>query len=158
MIVQTTPTVISGHAGEIANYVEDLIKDINDHLQRSVVLGLMANGVYQALNDIFDECSIEGWDGENAVPLSKEVLRNARAFLKTLPIGIKVPVVDAEPDGAITFEWYVNQENLVSVSVGVDGFIYYAALVGIRKRHGSDPIDGNDPTELVHLIQSIYRR
>jgi hypothetical protein len=132
------PLTISGYASEIADFVAQQIRDSFVILQKSNALGFTAKGTFQQLDEVFEECSSEGWDGEQAKPISLEVLRCAERFLNSFPLGIEAPEIGAEPDGAITLEWYRSPNKVISISINPDGWVYWAALIGTSKRHGAD--------------------
>ncbi len=111
--------------------------------------------IFGELEKIFEECSSEGWDGERARTISKEVLQNARTFLESFPPDIELPQIAAEPDGAISFEWYRSPEEVISVSVNSEGEIYYAAIIGARRNHGKDPVRFGVSDNLVALIEEV---
>jgi len=131
------PLTISGYASETAGFVAQQREDSFDILQESNALGSAAEGIFQQLLEVFEECSSEGWDGEQAKPISVEVLQYAIRFLNSF-LGIKAPEVGAEPDGAITLEWYRSPNKVVSISINPDGWVYWAALIGTSRRHGAD--------------------
>ena len=161
MIAIAIPRSISGHTSDIGQYIETENEKAYNALQSSDSLGLKAKGVFQQLEDAFHECSIPGWDGGNASPISPEVLRYAWIFLDSLPLGISSPGISAEPDGMITFEWYCNPRRVLSVSIDSDGRLYYAALIGTSKRHGADYIQTDISTDisedLINLINQIVQ-
>jgi hypothetical protein len=138
MVSIAMPSTISSSSSDIASFIEERRKVSFDLLQGSNALGFAAKGTFQQLDEVFKECDSEGWDGERAKAISTEVLQCAERFLKSFPLGIKAPDVGAESDGAITFEWYQSPDKVVSVSINPDGWVYYAALLGTSKRHGSD--------------------
>jgi hypothetical protein len=107
-------------------------------LQKSNALGFAAKGTFQQLEEVFEECSSEGWDGERAKPISVEVLQCTRRFLSLFPLGIEAPEIGAEPDGSITLEWYRSPNKVVSISINPDDWVYWAALIGASRRHGAD--------------------
>ncbi|MFZ0034295.1 MAG: hypothetical protein WAK60_04825 [Sedimentisphaerales bacterium] len=132
------PAPISGYASKIAGFVAQQIKKSLDMLQESNALGFTAKGTFQQLDEVFEECSSEGWDGERAKPISVEVLHCAKRFLNSFQLGIEAPEVGAEPDGSITLEWYRSPNKVVSISINPDGWVYWAALIGASRRHGAD--------------------
>ena len=126
-------------------------------LQESNVLGFAAKGTFQQLYEVFEECSSEGWDGERAKPISEETLQSATTFLKSFPLGIEAPDVGAEPDGAITLEWYQSPSKVVSISINPDGWVYWAALIGASRRHGADYSLMGISDDLVEMILKVTR-
>ena len=111
--------------------------------------------ISRELEKIFEECSSDGWDGERAKPVSKEVLRNALIFFESLPPSVELPQIAAEPDGAVSLEWYRSPEKVVSVSVNPGGRLYYAAAIGARRRHGKESASSGVSEELLALIAEV---
>ena len=111
--------------------------------------------MFRGLEKIFEECSADAWDGERAKPVSKEVLRNARTFLEFLPPGVEPPQTGAEPDGAISFEWYRSPEKVISLSINLSRQLHYAAIVGGRQMHGKDLFSSGISDNLLALIAEV---
>lgn len=111
--------------------------------------------ISRELENIFEECSSDGWDGERAKPVSKEVLQNASIFFESLPPSVELPQIAAEPDGAVSLEWYRSPEKVVSVSVNPGGQLYYAAAIGERRRHGKESASSGVSEELPALIAEV---
>lgn len=107
------------------------------------------------LEDIFLECASENWDGYGASPIHNDTYTNALRFLHNLPYNLPSPDVSPEPDGDISFEWYCNPSHVVSISVGPKGYLYFAALIGLKKRYGSEPFGGEIPQEIFDVIHQV---
>lgn len=97
------------------------------------------------LHEVFKECSVGGWDGESSQPISEEVFRRTRDFINWLYLSsfflndkkdMKNPDIGAEPDGSITLEWYNSPDEVMSLSVCPDGYIYWAELICGEGRRG----------------------
>jgi hypothetical protein len=138
MMTIAMPLNISDSSSDIADFVGRQRGDCLNMLQESNALGFAAKGTFRQLFEVFKECSSMGWDGEQAKPISVEVLQNAERFLSSFPLGMEAPEVGAEPDGSITLEWYRSPNKVISISINPDGWMYYAALIGTSKRHGAD--------------------
>lgn len=152
------PLTISGYADETtagAGFVAQAREKIFEILQMSNTLGFAAKGTFQQLDETFEECSSEGWDGERAKPISGEVLQCTKAFLKSFPLGIEAPEVGAESDGAITLEWYRSSSRVISISINPGGWIYYAAIIGATRRHGMDFALFDVSEDLLGLISQV---
>jgi hypothetical protein len=111
--------------------------------------------VYDELENVVAECTNQGWDGDEAQPISEEAINNARLFLDALPLRITPPSVGAEPDGYLTLEWYSSPRHLLSISIGAENQIYYACKLGERKSHGSELFFGNIPKILIDLLNRV---
>ena len=157
----TMPVTISGYSDETtsgAGFVAREREEIFENLQKSDVLGFTAKGTFQQLNEIYEECSSAGWDGERAKPISGEVLQCAETFLKSFPLGIEAPEVGAETDGAITLEWYRSPNRVISISINPGGWLYYAAIIGAARRHGMDFALFDISEDLLGLISQVTRK
>ena len=117
--------------------------------------GLSDKNIFWELEKTFEECSSDGWDGERAKPISKEVLRNAIIFLESFRPEVEPPQIAAEPDGAISFEWYRSPEKVISVSINPGGQFYYAALFGTQQKHGKGSVSSGIPDDLLALIVEV---
>jgi len=149
-----TPIDISGHAGPTAAYVAQQHKDVTTQLH-SCAIGLKNQELFNVVLDVFKECSTFGWDGEGAEAIPHNVLRNTLFLVDALPLGLELPDISAEPDGAIELEWYRNPRRILSVSINPDGKLYYAALIGLSRQHGEVPFQEKLPEHLVQLIHKI---
>ncbi|MCX6089950.1 MAG: hypothetical protein NTY95_14580 [Bacteroidia bacterium] len=151
----TMPLTISGSSSDIANFITNQREKSYELLQESYALGLVAKGVFRQLDEVFEECFFGGWDGANAKPILAETLQSARIFLKSLPLGIEPPDVGAEPDGAITLEWYKSSNKVISISINPSGWLYFAAIIGTKRRHGKDFVLLDVSEDLLELISQI---
>jgi len=149
------PLTISGFSSDTAYFVDQQRENSYVLLQESNVLGFVAKGAFQKLDEVFEECSSDGWDGANAKLVSAETLQNAKSFLKSFPLGIAPPDVGAEPDGAITLEWYKSPDKVISISINPGGWLYFAAIIGAKKRHGVDFALCDISEDLLGLISQI---
>jgi hypothetical protein len=149
------PLTISGFSSNIACFVAQQRENSYKLLQESNALGFIAKGTFQKLDEVFEECSSAGWDGANAKPIAVETLQNAKAFLKSFPLGIEPPDVGAEPDGAITLEWYRSPDKVISISINPDDRLYFAAIIGVKKRHGVDFALWDVSEDLLGLISQV---
>jgi len=152
------PSIISGCAGETADFVGQQIEDCLSMLQDSNVLGFTAKGTFQQLYEVFEVCSSDNWDGEQAKAISREAIRYTERFLNSLPLGMEAPDVCAEPDGAITLEWYRSTNKVISISIDDSDWLYFAAIIGDRKRHGADFALLGVSDDLLELISQVTRR
>jgi len=155
MVTMPMPSTISESSSETADFVAQQREISFDILQESNALGFAAKGTFQQLFEVFKECSSGGWDGEQAKPISVEVLNDAIKFLYSFPLGIDAPEVGAEPDGAITLEWYRSPNKLISTSINPDGWVYWAALIGTSRRHGADYAMMGISDDLLKIILQV---
>ena len=142
-------------ASPTADYLLTVSLQSRKHFQNSLVLGL-GSAVFADLQAVFDKTQQPGWDGDSAEPVAQDTYLNAWRLLESLPLGIQAPSIGVEPDGHLTLEWYKAPRRTISISVSPDGFLYYAALIGIRKTNGSEPFFGELPQNILELVGKIY--
>lgn len=65
------------------------------------------------------------------------------------------PSIGAEPDGALTFEWYRSARQTLSVSVHGSRVLHYAALLGTERICGTEAFRARMPLALRDLIARI---
>ncbi len=138
-----------------ARYIDQEVEEVSNYLHRSNTLGLIGRGTFQELKSTFEECSSKGWDGERAEPITKQVLRHAKIFLWSFPLGFESPEIGAEPDGAITLEWYRSPTRVISISINPGGRLYFAAINGGDRRHGDGFALFEVSKDLVRLIEDV---
>ncbi len=144
---------------DINGLVEAALRDFfGHHARRSEETHTIVErqGTLQALRARQESCAKSGWDGHGAEPVSPQARDRAQLFLNSLPAGCPMPEIGAEPDGHLTLEWYRTPSRVLSVSVGPEGELNYAALVGdTSRRTGSEIFQNAVPGDLLHLIQQV---
>lgn len=142
-------------AGETARYIAEQSIEERRRLQSANSLGLGVMGDFDELHKTAKQCSTANWDGYEAAPVAYETFLQAKNFLEALPLGTIAPTVGAEPDGHITMEWYKSPRRTLSVSISPDGELHYAALLGHKKRYGSEPFWGEVPDVIMDIIRQV---
>jgi hypothetical protein len=113
----------------------------------------------ELLDSIFEvwQAADEAWkvgEGEQTIP--EEVMEAACRLVQALPLGCQLPSVTGEPDGHISFEWYRNPRRLLTVSVGADNRLHWAALIGSEDPRGSCRFADRIPKSLLYYIARVY--
>ncbi len=107
------------------------------------------------LREICQQCQQPNWDGEGAEAISTETHEVALRLLDSLPSGIPMPAVSAEPDGQLNFEWYQASRRLLSASICSNGTLYWAALIGSEDPRGSCQFVDQFPQTLLYWIEQV---
>ncbi len=112
----------------------------------------------QSLNEIFEDCSEEGWDGYDALPITEEAYFEAIKLIKSLPVtAFPMPEVVPESNGEIGFEWYRENRLVFVASVSGKSEIVYAGMFGANKTHGTEYFGDLLPTEILEKLKRLYK-
>jgi hypothetical protein len=148
-------TLIQRGFSDAANFLEREVAEGRRWLHESSVLGIQH--VRDELAAVWEACRHPDWDGYDARPVTQEVLRNTYVLLESLPLGFPPPSIGAEPDGDLTLEWHCSPVRTLSVSVTAHGELYWAALLGSSRAHGSEPFFGDCPPSILDMIRRVYQ-
>jgi hypothetical protein len=113
----------------------------------------------EQLNETYEECLEEDWDGYNANPISREAYLEAINFLEMLPFSLPIPDILPEPDGGIGLEWYKKGNYVFIASVSGNNTINYAGLFGESNEiHGKEYFGDSIPNVIIESIQRLFPR
>ncbi len=140
---------------ETAQYIDEQSNEGRRRMQSAYSLGFGVMGDFDELYKMVKQCSVENWDGYGAAPVTFETFRQAINVLEALPLGTIAPTVGAEPDGHITLEWYKSPRHTLSVSISPEGELHYAALLGHKKRYGTESFWGEVPNVIMDIIRQV---
>ncbi len=114
--------------------------------------------VFEELLKTFEECREPNWDGYGAQAAREETYHLAHQFLAALSLSTPMPSIGAEPDGHVTVEWYRSPKRTLSVSIGPDGDLHYAALLSTERICGTETFRARMPQVLSDLVARIEER
>ena len=109
----------------------------------------------RALLEAFRDCSEPDWDGYGAAPASAMSTEWARKVLEALPNCLGVPEVAFEPDGDVGIEWWRGPDRVLSVSVGRNGELRYAARLNAARVIGTEVFADGLPKRLVEAAYEL---
>jgi len=109
----------------------------------------------QALDEAFSECSQPDWDGYGAAPASELSMGWARQVLAAFPSTLGVPDIAFEPDGDAGLEWWLGPDRVLSVSVGRNGELRYAARLNAVRVIGTEMFADGLPKRLVEAALEL---
>jgi hypothetical protein len=143
----------SAEAGKLNKFLE---RDLSE-IRKGETLGKQI-GMLQLLDSIVEECSDRGWDGYDALPLSREAYIEAKKLIMSLPVisFIPMPEIVPEPSGEIAFEWSKGKRRTFIASVCGNNEIVYAGLFGLNKTHGTEYFGDSLPSVLIENLRRLY--
>ena len=139
-----------------ASFVTKRLEKAENELLNNYSVGYYNSKVLSGLMEIYNECSVKNWDGYEADPVSIRSLENAEDFAKTLPTKFPVPEITADPDGEVSFEWYIEPQQVFSVSIGDNNQLSYAGLFGKNKTHGVEYFRDELPKTILENLCRLY--
>jgi hypothetical protein len=145
---------VSEEAKEIRTRVEHVLED----LLQSVSLGGWYRDAVSALYHIASQSSVPNWDGYGAMQVSPLAVAQAFRFLRTLPSTLQTPDLSVDPDGEISFEWYLEPRRVFSISVGPHGELSYAGLFGRSDAHGTEYFGDELPKPIMDNLSRLFSR
>ena len=147
------PTVHSG-SSDAALMIEQVQNQILDRFNSSVTLS--RRGAIEAIFEAW-QATDESWKlkGDD-VAISEEVKDASIRFVQNLPLGFPQPAVSGEPDGHINFEWYRSSRRVLSVSIGPNNRLFWAALIGTESPRGSARYIERIPEIILDQIARVF--
>jgi len=142
---------------ELKNYYEKLEEKFHE-FRVPETLGRLREEALQSLKEVFEECSEEGWDGYDALPITKYAYIEAKRLIESLPVtAFTMPEVAPEPNGEIGIEWYRENRLVFVVSVSGKNEIVYAGLFGANKTHGTEYFGDSLPSIILENLKRLYK-
>ena len=134
-----------------SNFVEIRAADMS-----SISQGDRGRALVDALLEVSEDASVEGWDGYEARPVASSALMNAFRVVLSLPTAFPLPEIVADPDGEISLEWHLGPRNTFSFSVGPAGELAYAGLFGHNKVHGTEYFTDEIPEAVLDNLRRVF--
>src|SRR5437867_3544464 len=123
---------------------------------RSLTVGEPQRAAQEALDAAYAPAQVEDWDGEGSASVEPSTYVYASQFLQLLPSTIPIPEIAADRDGEILFEWDFGRRRVFSVSVGRDGTLTYAALIGHTKTQGTEHFSEVLPSAISNCFARLF--
>ena len=92
--------------------------------------------------DLLKEAGTENWDGEGALALGIDTVAVAQKLVDKLPSHVRKPDVAATPHGEVDFDWVINSDVMLTVSVGPLNEIAFAGFFRGARLNGREPWTG----------------
>ncbi|MDC0935224.1 hypothetical protein OAS39_02980 [Pirellulales bacterium] len=141
---------------EPAKYSDDAHNESVRFMQKSSLSGT-EQLIRGELAQVFQECSEPDWGGDGSLPITHDAYGYAEGFLRALPFGFPLPSVGPDPRGLIAFDWDPSDDYSLTVTIGPDGDMTFAAHLGTQsRRRGSEFFDGDVPIDIRKLIEDLY--
>jgi hypothetical protein len=114
--------------------------------------------IIASLDEAYRSAQHDGWDGYGGRKADASAYNYALDFMVQMPWEIPLPNVYIDSDGDVALEWDDGPRWVVSVRVGKDGTINYAALFGYSSVHGHEVFTGDIPDDVIATLERYVRR
>ena len=138
-----------------ADELRDIIQQALDSLAMSIAVRRTAETAISELRRLQQEASKPNWDGYGALPLDLRSAEQALKFIQALPTTVPVPDVSADPDGEVDLLWQLDPTRTISVSVGPNGKLTYAALIGTAQSYGTEWLSNEIPQPILDGLTRV---
>lgn len=106
---------------------------------QSIGHNIVRQQLEQEVHELLESAGKENWDGEGADALSSTTVETAKKLIGTFPPYIDTPDVSATPHGRVSFDWFVDRDTMLIVSVGPSNDIAFAGSLQTTELNGSAP-------------------
>jgi hypothetical protein len=114
--------------------VTECVLQVRNHASETISFG-WRNALMQELIELQMRNDKPGWDGYDALPITKETVMAGIVFLMGLPDCVAIPDIVPEATGEVGFFWEKDEGKQFSISIGVSSLVF-AGLIGPKKIHG----------------------
>jgi len=149
-----TSVIIARGVSDAAQHIAETTKRNRSFLHKSSAVG-HDRLLHGELVEVWEECRDPGWDGYKALPVSQDALLSMKSFLESLPLGFPLPTIAASPRGHLSVEWYRSPSRVLSVDVGSDNLLHYAALLGSSRTCGTEIFFDQIPDSILDLAGRV---
>ena len=131
----------------IAGQIEYLLrsKHLSMSTQSSSTLSAARYLLKQRVSSLLKKADKEGWDGEDAARLNEKTVKVAQELVDRFPIQVVhdgAPDVDVTPHGEVDFDWVVDKNTMLTVSILPSKEIAFSGLFHDARVNGREPWKG----------------
>ena len=80
------------------------------------------------LKNLLETAGKPDWDGEDADPVTEDVIKAAEKVIDELPRDSGVPEISADPEGNVEFDWHLDNGTMFTVCIGQTGTVVISGL------------------------------
>ena len=112
----------------------------------------------QEVKGLLEKAGKPNWDGEDALAVTPKTVSIAQKLIDKFPLTqIGKPDVNATPHGEVDFDWFVDRDAMLTVSVSLSGEIAFAGLFGKAQIHNSEKWEGALPELLDCCFEQLRK-
>lgn len=128
-----------------------------DRVESSGALFGSKTAVISALWGLAQSHADSGWDAGEALPVDRQAISLAVAFVRAMPDDCLMPDVAVDPDGAVALDWMISRYRMLSIGfAGNSDRLAYAWVDGTDRGNAVARFDRNAvPRRLLQAIQAL---
>jgi len=140
-----------------ADFIQNESDELKAELSRTNTFGEHISILLERLNQIFQECSKENWDGQGSERIDEKSYSTAINVALSLPYDIPIPDINIRPsDGGVIFEWFRGSRQVFSFEVGHQNELFYAGLFGVVQSNGIEFFYDRIPDNVIANIKRLF--
>ncbi len=97
------------------------------------------------VGNLLKDAGTEDWNGEGALALAPKTVAIAQKLIDAFPPHIGRPDVNATPHGEVDFDWVIDRDVMLTISVDPSKEIAFAGLFHSARLNGCEPWKGKLP-------------
>jgi len=107
------------------------------------------------VHSLLEDAGNEDWDGEGALALAPETADLAQKLIDEFPPHVSRPNVNATPHGEVDFDWVIDRDVMLTVSVGPSKEIAFVGLFHGARLNGCEPWEGMLPQFVNYCFERL---
>ena len=107
------------------------------------------------VHGLLENTGTEDWDGEGALALAPETVDIAQKLIDEFQPHVGRPDVNATPHGEVDFDWIIDRNVMLTVSVGPSKEIAFAGLFHGARLTGCEPWVGTLPQFVNYCFERL---
>ena len=144
-----------------SQHTEERYEDILEQFERAETISRKSEmlRLIDELNEIFESCSQDNWDGYGASAISTDTYLDARKIIYMINAAftrIPMPELTPEPNGDIAFEWSDEYGRTFVFSIDDNRTLTYAGIFGVSHAHGIELLGDFIPSTIIKHLERLY--
>ena len=96
-------------------------------------------------------------DGKNVRAISAETVGIAERIVDLFPSDVDNPTLTATPHGEVDFDWVIDRDVMLTISIGPAGDIAFAALIKTLHLNATEPWEGVLPNLVIGAFEHLKK-
>ena len=107
------------------------------------------------VHSLLEDAGTEDWDDEGVLALAPETVAVAQKLIDEFPPHVSRPDVNATPHGEVDFDWVIDRDVMLTISVGPSKEIAFAGLFHGARLNGCEPWEGMLPQFVNYCFERL---